>query len=120
MTRELRTIAAAALLAATLVAPARAAGGTSVVEGETLAGVCAYSKGDYEGARRHFERAAELEPAMTGPLLLAARAAYAEVFATPEAERAEKASVAVAAYERVLAHDPNTEEAVTGLVSLYV
>jgi hypothetical protein len=119
MTIGLRTTVAAAALAVALVAPALAAGG-SAGESETLAGVCAFTKGDYPTARRHFERAAELEPAAAGPLVLAARAAYAEVFAAPEDARAEAARAALAAYERVLARDPNAEEAVTGLASLYL
>jgi TonB family protein len=82
----------ALVLAAALLLPIHAHAQASA-EDELRAGLCAYVRDDLAAARRHFARAAEIEPTVERLLLVA------------------RVSVQAADFEQVLAKDPKNEEA---------
>jgi TonB family protein len=86
-------------IAAVLLVPLHPAAPTTA-DDEVRAGLCAYTRDDWGAARRHFARAAELDPTVER-LLLAARA-----------------SEEIADFERVLAKDPGNEEAHLSIAAL--
>ncbi len=110
---------AAAPLCGTTVS-AQAPGDRATADRAVRDGACAASRGSHAEARRHLERAMQLDPAdATLPLLVAnaAEREYHDAEDTPAGPQ--KAREAVAAYERVLARDPNDEAALFGISSVY-
>lgn len=108
-----------------LVACAALASGCSVVnriraKNEINEGARAYRERKYAEAQQHFERALELDPSQKNAQFFVARAIHAQYKPGVETpENIAKAKEAIEAYKKVLAQDPNNDEAYNAVAYLY-
>ena len=83
-------------------------------------GARAYKAGHFDEAQKYFERALELNPEQKNAPFFIARSIHAQYRPGVEApENLAKANQAIEAYQRVLANDPNNDEAFNAIVYLY-
>jgi len=90
------------------------------VKSELNEGARQYKDGNFAEAQKHFERALELDPSNKNAAVFIARAIqqqYRPGVDTPE--NVSKAEEAIAAYKRVLAIDPNHDDAYNAVAYLY-
>jgi tetratricopeptide (TPR) repeat protein len=83
-------------------------------------GAQAYRNRQYADAQQHFEKALELNPEQKNARLFIARSIQAQYKQGVEKEEnLQKARDAIKAYQDVLAHDPNNDDAYNAIVLLY-
>lgn len=83
-------------------------------------GARAYKAGHFDEAQKRFEKALELNPEQKNAPFFIARSIHAQYRPGVEApENVAKANQAIEAYQKVLANDPNNEEAFNAIVYLY-
>lgn len=83
-------------------------------------GAQAYRNRQYADAQQHFEKALELNPEQKNARLFIARSIQAQYKQGVEKEEnVQKARDAIKAYQDVLAHDPNNDDAYNAIVILY-
>ena len=83
-------------------------------------GAGAYHAGHYTEAQQHFEQAYELDPSNTKILLYIARTIHQQYKpGVDKPENVKIANEAIDAYQKVLAADPNNDEAYKGIAYLY-
>jgi tetratricopeptide (TPR) repeat protein len=83
-------------------------------------GAQAYRGHNYSEAQQHFEKALELNPEQNNARLFIARSIHAQYKpGVEQAENVQKARDAIKAYQDVLAHDPNNDDAYNAIVYLY-
>jgi tetratricopeptide (TPR) repeat protein len=83
-------------------------------------GAQAYRNRQYTEAQQHFEKALELNPEQPNARLFIARSIHAQYKPGVEQEaNVQKARDAIKAYQDVLAHDPNNDDAYNAVVYLY-
>jgi hypothetical protein len=89
-------------------------------ENELKEGTRAYAARDFLQAQAHYQAALDLDPTQKAAAFLLARSIHAQyrpALETPE--NVSKAREAIAAYQRVVADNPNHEEAYQAVVLLY-
>ncbi|MDT7543583.1 MAG: hypothetical protein QOE33_3487 [Acidobacteriota bacterium] len=110
---------------AALVAAAALTSGCGFVNGlraksQLNDGAQAYHNHNYPEAQQHFEKALELNPDQNNARLFIARSIHAQYKPGVEQEQnVQKAHEAINAYQDVLAHDPNNDDAFNAVVYLY-
>jgi tetratricopeptide (TPR) repeat protein len=83
-------------------------------------GAQAYRARQYPEAQQHFEKALELNPDQPNARLFIARSIHAQYKPGVEKEEnVQKAREAIKAYQDVLTHDPNNDDAYNAVVYLY-
>jgi tetratricopeptide (TPR) repeat protein len=83
-------------------------------------GAQAYRNKNYAEAQQHFEKALELNPEQPNARLFIARSIHAQYKpGVEQPQNIEKAREAIKAYQDVLAHDPNNDDAYNAIVYLY-